>query len=35
MAPDRGCGRDMVHGMNERYRAWVELKVFRAIEDWE
>ena len=33
VATDRGCERDVVHRMNEGYRAWGELKVSRAIED--
>ena len=26
VAADIGCGRDVVHGMNEGYRAWGALK---------
>ena len=26
VAADRGCERDVVHRMNEEYRAWRELK---------
>ena len=35
VAADGGCERDVLHRMNEGYRAWRALKsVKRAIEDW-
>ena len=35
VAADGRCERDVVHRMNEGYRAWGELKsVPIAIEDW-
>ena len=32
VAADGGCESDVVHRMNEVYRAWGALKI--AIEDW-
>ena len=35
VAADAGCKRDVVHRMNEEYRAWGILKsVLSNIEDW-
>ena len=34
VAADDGCERDVVHRMNEGYRAWRALKVWWALEDW-
>ena len=34
MAADGGCEREVVHRMNEGYRAWGVMKCVRAIEDW-
>ena len=35
MAADGGCERDMLHRMNEGYKAWGALKsVLSNIEDW-
>ena len=30
---DRGCERDVIHRINERYRACIHRKVCRVIED--
>ena len=35
MAADGGCERDVVHRMNEGYRAWGALKRCGATEDWD
>ena len=34
VAADGGCERDVVHRMNEGYRAWGALKSVLALEDW-
>ena len=34
VAADGGCDRDVVHRMNEGYRAWGALKSVLSIEDW-
>ena len=34
VAADGGCERDVVHRVNEGYRAWGALKSVLAIEDW-
>ena len=34
MAADGGCERDVVHRINEGYRAWRTLKSVQAIDDW-
>ena len=35
MAADGGCEWDVVHRMNEGYRAWGALNECRAIEHWD
>ena len=34
VAADGGCERDVVHRMNEGYRAWGALKSFLSNKDW-
>ena len=35
VAADGGCERDVVHGMNEGYRAWGALKVCLSNRGWD
>ena len=35
MAADEGYERDVVHRMNEGYRAWRALKIVMRTEDWD
>ena len=34
VSANRGCERDVVHRMNEGYRAWGELKSVLSYKEW-